>query len=162
MPMVRSRWGWRALFFGSAVWVGAGVAHAQGADGVIGRWLSQDGRGVISIQHCAASICGHIDWQQPRDGAPNHDAKNPDPDLRSRPFCGLTILYGFKRDPARPGAWQDGTIYDPAKGDTYTATIAVRDRDHIVLRGYILLPLLGESQVWSRADDATHPPCKPG
>jgi uncharacterized protein (DUF2147 family) len=135
----------------------------QVAEGVTGRWLTEDGRGVLDIQRCDESICGKIDWfidPTPHDGVIPHDVQNPDPTLRGRPICGLTILYGFHRESADPRNWEEGRVYNPEDGNTYHAYVAVLDADHIKLRGYIFIPLLGQSQIWSR--DTGHPPCKAG
>jgi uncharacterized protein (DUF2147 family) len=137
-------------------------AFAQ-TDGTTGRWLTENGKGVIAIAPCGESICGKIDWlvEPFRDGKPAHDIHNDDPALQSRPLCGLTILYGFRHDPSDPRQWQEGHIYSPESGDTYHANITVVDADHIRLRGYVGIPLLGESQLWTRADQK-HPPCHAG
>jgi len=127
------------------------VARADDG-GVSGRWLTEKRNGIVLIQPCDNSICGWIDWLKDPivEGVPAHDAHNPDPKLRKRPICGLPILFGFAHDAADPRRWIEGRIYDPESGDTYHANITVQDANHLRLRGYVGIPLLGESQIWTR------------
>jgi uncharacterized protein (DUF2147 family) len=156
------RLGQLAIVAGGALGL-AGAAFGQGDGGVSGRWLTADGKAVIAIARCGASLCGAIDWMKAplHDGVPARDVNNPDTGLRSRPLCGLIILSGFHQDPSHPGYWTDGRIYSPEKGNIYHAEITAQDSDHIALRGYIGIPLLGESQIWSRAP-ASLAPCRQG
>jgi uncharacterized protein (DUF2147 family) len=142
------------------VWLGAAVLLATATaamattepDHVIGRWMTQGGEGVIAIAPCGSSICGRIDWMQtpPAVRSALRDNHNPDPSRRARPICGLQIIYGFKHDEADPDRWEQGSIYDPQSGHTFQAQITLEDSDHLRLRGYIGIPLLGASQVWTR------------
>jgi uncharacterized protein (DUF2147 family) len=163
----------RALIVRSKLWL-AGIvgflavtcgATAQETAGVTGRWLTEDRRGVIAIAPCGNSICGKIDWMKfppgVKPGEVPRDRHNRDPAQQTQPICGLQIIYGFHHDAANPKRWLEGHIYDPESGDTYHASITVVDANHLRLRGYIGIPLLGESQVWTRAD-ANHPPCHVG
>ena len=160
MPTLRSKM-WLAAIAGIAVC--AHIATAQDAAGVSGRWLTENRKGVIAIAPCGASICGKIDWMKPpaeaKPGDVPLDKHNPDPALRRQPMCGLQIIYGFRRDGGDPRKWVEGHVYDPETGDLYHANITVLDANHLRLRGYIGIPLLGKSQVWTRAD-GTHPPCR--
>lgn len=57
--------------------------------------------------------------------------------------------------------WEAGSIYDPQSGHTYQANITLKDSDHLQLRGYLGIPLLGATQVWTRvAQD--QPRCRAG
>jgi uncharacterized protein (DUF2147 family) len=138
------------------------TSPAWAGDGVTGRWLTQDGKGIVAIATCGNSICGTIDWMRPPVDAPPGaiplDKHNPDPALRQHPMCGLLIIFGFRRD-NEPNHWVEGSIYDPQTGSTYHANIALQDINHLRLRGYIGIPLLGESQIWTRTG-ATSPTCR--
>jgi uncharacterized protein (DUF2147 family) len=99
-------------------------------------------------------------WQsEPRekDGTIKVDRYNADPALRRHPLCDLQIMAGFTSVPGSPAEWQDGTIYNPESGSTYSATLRLKDAATLYLRGYIIIPLLGETQTWTL--DTTHPSC---
>ncbi|HXZ02997.1 MAG TPA: DUF2147 domain-containing protein [Stellaceae bacterium] len=143
----------------AAVWlvlIGVGLAldaaaQAPSPPSPLGRWLSETKRGVIEIYPCADRLCGKLVWliEPVRRGAPALDDNNPDPALRQRPLCGLTMLGDFRL--LEPQRWGDGWIYDPDSGKTYHATLAV-EGETLRLRGYVGIPLFGETQRWTRPD----------
>lgn len=131
------------------------VAVAQkAADGVeryMGIWLTEDKEGAVAIYRCGKALCGKLHWIKPSD-APDAalDDKNPDPALRGRPLCGMEFMGGFT--PQSDGNLSSGWIYSPRHGATFSAALKAGDEaDTIELRGYFVLPMLGESQVWTKA-----------
>ena len=128
----------------------AGGVRAAG-DPVFGFWLIETQRSIIEITTCGGSACGKIVWlKEPLDeeGQPRTDHLNSDDDLRGRPLCGIEMISGFRG--SNPGTWSDGSIYSPNEGKTYSASMKVRDDGTLKLRGYVLLPLFGKTQVWTR------------
>jgi uncharacterized protein (DUF2147 family) len=138
---------------------------ASEPDHVVGRWLTQGGEGVIAIARCGSSICGRIDWMESPPGMQSaalpRDRYNPDPTRRQQSICGLKIIYGFTHDRIDPNRWEAGSIYDPQSGHTYQANITLEDSDHLQLHGYIGIPLLGATQVWTRVAE-NQPRCRAG
>jgi uncharacterized protein (DUF2147 family) len=135
-----------------AVTLGASLALPARAADIAGPWLTEDGKGAVEIYPCGAALCGRIVWLRTPlgpDGAPLTDGRNPSPALRQRPLCGLQILGDFR--PSGPNAWEDGWIYSPENGKTYHATMALQDASTLRVRGYVGIPLLGETQTWTRA-----------
>jgi uncharacterized protein (DUF2147 family) len=130
------------------------IAPAVSADSssVMGPWLTENRRGVIEMFPCADKVCGRLFWMADplRNGKPSLDDYNPKLELRQRPLCGMTILGDFHE--TEPHHWEDGWIYDPDSGKTYHATMTLEDNGTLRLRGYIGIPLLGESQHWTRSD----------
>jgi uncharacterized protein (DUF2147 family) len=118
---------------------------------VAGRWLTEDGKGIIEIYPCAAKVCGKLAWlsEPDSDGKSKLDRNNPDAALRTRPLCGLTMLGDFHL--TEPNHWGDGWIYNPENGKRYHATMTL-DGNLLKLRGYVGIPLFGETQTWTRAD----------
>jgi len=113
---------------------------------ILGTWLSEDKDGKIQIYQQGDRYFGKVVW-----GKDGHlkDDHNPDPKLRNRGRIGLVILQDFAYD---DGVWEDGTIYDPTNGKTYSCTMKLKDRQHLSIRGYIGISLLGRSTVWTRVD----------
>jgi uncharacterized protein (DUF2147 family) len=70
--------------------------------------------------------------------------------LRQRPLCGLTMLGSFHN--TDPQLWTGGWIYDPDSGKTYHATMFLESANVLQLRGYVGIPLFGETNTWTRAD----------
>jgi len=132
--------------------LGMTSVRAEGENGVIGRWLTESGKGIVEFYSCGGEICGRVSWLKDliRDGASAKDAKNSDPKLQGRPLCGLVILGGFKE--TEPNHWIDGWIYSPENGKTYDASMRIDGDGKLKLRGYIGISLLGETQTWTRAD----------
>jgi uncharacterized protein (DUF2147 family) len=129
--------------------------HAGGArassDPVFGFWLVENQRSIIEIVPCGERACGNIVWlKKPLDddGQPKTDHRNSDDDLRGRPLCGIEMINKFRS--ADSGSWWDGSIYSPRDGQTYSASMELREDGTLKLRGYVLLPLFGKSQVWTR------------
>ena len=131
----------------------AGAAMAQNAAGsVTGWWLDATGRAGILVTPCDNNtLCGRIEWlREPHNaaGTPVLDVHNEDASLRNRQVCGLLMMGKLVAN--GPGAWKDGWIYDPASGKTYKATMHLRPDGTLSLRGYIGIPLIGRSSVWTR------------
>ncbi|QHL86524.1 DUF2147 domain-containing protein [Nibribacter ruber] len=118
----------------------------------IGTWTNEEKDARFEIYQCGDKLCGKITWlKEPnRDGKPKVDQFNPDPKLQKRPIMGLVFLKGFEPDEA--GKWDDGTIYDPKSGKTYSSYMKVLSKDKLEVKGYIGISLIGRSQTWTRVN----------
>ena len=103
----------------------------------------------MKVYDCGDSVCLKI-MQLEKTAAGTQDANNPDATLRSRSLCGLEIGSGFKPDASRSKA-QDGRLYDPKSGKTYTGAIAA-EGDILKLRGYVGLKMFGRTEEWNRVN----------
>jgi uncharacterized protein (DUF2147 family) len=135
---------------------------ARAADGdITGWWYDGTKRGGILIEPCGQQLCGKVGWiGKPLDeaGKPRVDFKNPDPKLKGRPLCQMPMLGGFNK--TDPGEWEDGWIYNPEDGDTYKSRMVLQDDGTLRVRGFIGVPWLGKSQIWTRPAEALTE-CKP-
>lgn len=120
---------------------------------VQGVWLVEEDV-AIAVTRCGrGSLCGRIAWLRATHddaGRPKHDERNPDPALRERPLCGLTVLEGLLPVPDEPGRWAAGSFYDPRDGRSYGLTATVRSADVLVARVYVGMPFLGKNQTLLR------------
>ena len=138
----------------SRVWIFAilafSLATAQPqSSSVTGNWANPSGS-VIQIYRCGAALCAKLIAISAH--APGHiDANNPNPALRNRPLCDMTIGTGF--EPSGPDRAKGGKLYDPESGKTYTGTMT-REGNKLKLRGYIGIPLFGRTETWTRAPDS--------
>lgn len=117
---------------------------------ILGEWLTAEGTSKIEIYKDGNEFLGRISWlkEPERDGKPRVDDKNPDAAQRSRPLMGLTILRGFTYD--GDNEWTGGKIYDPKSGNDYSAKMELVDDHTLHLRGYVLVPLFGRTETWTR------------
>lgn len=120
-----------------------------------GVWLI-DGKAAVQIFNCGGLLCGRILWlQTPRDpqGQLNRDRHNPDPALRQRRLCGLTILWGLRS--AGPNRWEGGWFYNPEDGKTYNVTAELTSADLIVARIYSGARIFGQTKSLLRIPHGT-------
>jgi uncharacterized protein (DUF2147 family) len=115
--------------------------------------MRDGGKAAVELYSCGAGeLCGRLVWGRPDlwpPGGAHLDARNPDPALRDRPLCRLTVIWGLR--PAGGGSWGGGWVYDPESGSTYDAELQVLAPDAMRVRGYRFLTLLGKSQLWRPA-----------
>ena len=125
-------------------------AFSQQADDLLGVWFNQEKSAKIQIFKVGEKYDGKIIWlKEPmRDGEPKLDRENEDEDLRSRPIIGLEILKDFEFD---DDEWEDGTIYDPKNGETYSCYIT-KEGDKLNVRGYVGIALIGRTSIWIKAE----------
>ena len=108
-------------------------------------------RVALEVFECSGFVCGRIVWLvRPRTlhGQLDVDHLNPDPTLRQRPLCGLTIIWGLQPD--GPGHWSNGSLYDPQDGNTYDLTADRTAPDTISARVYRGVPFFGRTEILIR------------
>jgi uncharacterized protein (DUF2147 family) len=123
---------------------------SQNKDAILGRWVNPSGEAHVEISKRNDKYYGKMVWlKNPRDGqgVAKTDVKNPEPGLKSRPLLGLEMLKDFVYE---DGKWTDGKIYDPKSGKTYSCNITQKDNNHISIRGYMGISLIGRSETWKR------------
>ncbi|KHK90310.1 DUF2147 domain-containing protein [Novosphingobium malaysiense] len=120
---------------------------ARAQSGVLGRWLTDDGAGVVKIESCGRTLCGKlVSVRDPK--APDRDINNPDPDKRQRPLVGISILTGLVRD---DDGWGDGRVYDPKAGRSYRASISLAEDGRLDVTGCVLF--LCRTKHWTRLEE---------
>ena len=130
----------------------AGITHAHtaSAEAPEGVWLIK-GKAAVQIFDCKSLLCGRILWlQAPHDsqGQLKRDMRNPDPALRQRELCGLTVIWGLRS--SGPNHWDDGWFYYPASGKTYNIKMELTSSDALVARFYQGTSFVGETKTLSR------------
>ena len=134
-----------------AVWQQAGAAMAQGSP--IGLWRTIDDktgkeRGLVRIFETNGALYGRLEKLYDPAAAGRVCLKCDD-DRKGKPLIGLDIVRGLRPD--GEGMWSGGEILDPESGSTYRATIKLTDGGtKLSVRGYLMVSLLGRSQVWVR------------
>jgi len=129
---------------------------------IAGKWLTQGGEAQVLIEPCPqvgrGPLCGRVVWLRDarnpdgRDVATVEDVTdvlNGDPQLRSRPLLGMYGMYDFRLG-GDPASYEEGTIYNPGDGRTYRANVRLLPDGRLRLRGYVGIPLIGKTEIWSR------------
>jgi uncharacterized protein (DUF2147 family) len=133
-------------------------AFAADEDNVLGLWNTPENDCKIEIFRCGSKYCGRIAWLKepyyPADdnggmaGRPVVDRENPNSDLRSRPLSGLQIMEDFVY--IGKNVWEKGTIYNPDDGKIYKCKMTLSAPAHLEVRGFVGIPLLGGTSIWTR------------
>ncbi|MDH5378335.1 MAG: DUF2147 domain-containing protein [Gammaproteobacteria bacterium] len=134
------------------------TSYANG-DAILGDWLTAEGTSKVNIYRCGNKYCGKITWLKepvyPADddrgmaGKPKIDRDNPNSSLKNRPLLNLEMLSGFEF--AGGNEWEEGKIYDPKKGKTYSCIMTLSNTNTLNVRGYIGFSLIGRTTTWTRA-----------
>lgn len=125
-------------------------SHAQEANALVGKWLTQASDSHVEIYKKGDKFYGKIVWLKTPKNEKGHDKiddKNPDAKLATRPIMGLPLLNDFVFD---DGEWEDGTIYDPKSGKTYSCVIVMKDPNTIEVTGYVGFSFIGKTVVWTK------------
>lgn len=142
----------RGLLWAAAVLVSIGWATGARAEPSLdGYWMDSHGEVILEVGPCATGKCAHVAWLRlPNgpDGKPLLDYRNSDPVLQKRPVCGLEVITGFTKQP--DGTWGGGTVYVSDFGQSFSGYAEILNANQVNVRGYVLLPIFGESEVWSR------------
>lgn len=133
-----------ALLIISFSFVKMGYSQAVVKDAVLGEWLAESKDGKVLIYKQGEKYFGKISWG--RDGD-RKDVNNPDDKLKTQPVIGSVILRGFD---FTGKIWENGTIYDPSNGKTYSCTIKIKKPNELEIRGYVGISLLGRTTTWTR------------
>jgi uncharacterized protein (DUF2147 family) len=118
----------------------------------LGVWTNSEKKATFEIYKCGDKLCGKIVSltipNDPATGKPKTDSQNPDPKLRNRPRLGLVFMQGFKYDD--DNKWDDGKIYDPESGKTYSCYMLMENANTMEVKGYIGFSLIGKAKTWTR------------
>jgi len=142
----------------SLLWLTSVKVSAQSGtaeeDIILGIWLTGNEKAKVKIYKCADKYCGKLIWlREPleEDGTKKRDDHNPEEKLQNRLILGMNILTGFEYD--EDLEWDDGEIYDPENGKTYSCVINMADDKKVLdVRGYIGFSFIGRSDVWVRSE----------
>lgn len=75
-------------------------------------------------------------------------------DLQNKPILGMNIIYDMQQQ--EDNQWSGGKVLDPKSGNVYSGKITLVDKQHLKLRGYVVFPLFGRSEVWDRTHKPKH------
>jgi uncharacterized protein (DUF2147 family) len=133
-----------------------GFSSTQNAgDDINGIWMTESRQSMVQVYRIGDKYFGKVYWlkfpNDPDNGKPKVDKKNPDPKLRSRAILGLQLVNNFTYD-SKEKEWGGGTIYDPKSGNTYNCKATMMDKNTLKVRGYVGFSWmgLGRTEVWKK------------
>jgi len=121
----------------------------------VGQWLTEDRGGVIDIFPCGQALCGRIVGMS----EPLRPDGSVPKDHAGQPKCGLAILQ--QGTPDGSGEWS-ARITDPDDGSQWNCLLSVDRQGRLHLRGYVLLPLLWQTQIWTPYSGRLGADCRMG
>jgi uncharacterized protein (DUF2147 family) len=134
------------------------TASPAPGDGLLGEWWTEGNQGRVrmtrdkeGLYRGTTTCCVHKNDED----NPEIDTKNPNPALRTRSTVGILIIWKLKYE---DGEYVDGHVYNPRDGKSYRIKMTIIDNETVKIRGYMGIPLLGQTQIWKRAHAETKKP----
>jgi uncharacterized protein (DUF2147 family) len=140
------------IFFLFVIILATRLCSFAQADQIEHLWYNEEKTAKILVYKATdGKFYGKIVWLKDpnRDGKPKTDINNPDKARQDDPEMGLVILKNFQKDGVN--GYQDGTIYDPKNGKTYSCKMTINGNE-LDVRGFVGVSLFGRTTKWTRAD----------
>jgi len=129
------------------------VGGAASADlSPAGRWKTVDDRtgqprGVVRIYEQNGAFFGKVEASLKAEEAKEHCNLCTD-DRKDKPVIGMVVMRSMKKQGDEYGG---GDILDPDTGKVYHCKLQLLDQGkRLLVRGYMIVPILGRSQTWIR------------
>ena len=135
----------KLLFCTLAIFFLAGAIHAN-PDAILGTWWNAEKDSRFDIYKCGSKYCAKVTWMKEPEKL---DKENPNASLRNRKIMGLQFMSGFTYD-ADDKEWDDGTIYNPRDGKTYSCYMELKNPTTLNVTGYVGVKWLSKTAVWTR------------
>ncbi|WP_156299355.1 DUF2147 domain-containing protein [Streptobacillus canis] len=123
-----------------------------------GRWITETSsaganRIIVDIYEKNGKVYGKIYQLTERfddKGELKKDVNNPDKSKQSRTLEGIDFVSGFVYNDSN-NTYEDGKIYDPSTGKTYSCYMVLQENGTLKVRGHLPgLTLIGKTQTWKR------------
>jgi len=134
--------------------VGTAFAGSAPDQPIVGFWQQVDNNGHVGAWFYFTEVDGLYQgrlvkmFKQPGDQTLVTICSKCEGKQKDAPMLGLTIIKDMRRDGKK---YDSGTILDPRDGRVYHAQMEISpDGQKLSVRGYLGIPLLGQTQVWTR------------
>ena len=112
---------------------------------ILGSYMVPSKDGAIQIYENNGKYYGKIILNK---DASKLDFNNPDKEKQTRKVLGLNILNDFTFD--GDDTWENGTIYDPKNGKTYSCKITRNANGDLNIRGFVGVSMLGRTEIFTK------------
>jgi uncharacterized protein (DUF2147 family) len=141
------------LFLAFALLASFSRVQTSAADKIIGVYLTAKKTSQVRIfQATDNKYYGKLAWMDK-----DHERKdtlNPDPKLKTQKIFGMILLNALTYN-EKSKQWENGTVYDPDNGKTYSCYLWFDEKDPKILhlKGYILgMRFIGRSSDWIKEE----------
>lgn len=128
----------------------AKISVAQ-IDPTIGTWYNEEKDSKLQFFKNGEKLFCKVIWVDPKANLPKTDINNPNDKLKTQPVIGMVFLKNFVYK--GENVWEDGTVYDPKNGKTYSGKVTIVSQNKIDLRGFIGISLIGRTSHFTRASN---------
>ena len=144
------------LFLVAILFLGLNLsAQSYKADDILGIWFNEEKDAKVKIYEENGKYYGKIVWldepNEPDTGLPKLDDENSDETLQTRPLMGLLLMNAFEFD--GDDEWEDGEIYDPKNGSSYSCYIKFESKEVLKVRGFIGISWIGRTTYWTKTTE---------
>ncbi len=114
------------------------------SDDLLGLWLDESRKLIVETYKIDNLFFAKIRWF---DNENKRIEKFSDKGLPKSKWLNYKVMEHFKFDGEK---WTEGVIHQIKTGHTYDATIHMKNKNFIVVRGFVLISLLGENVSFTR------------
>jgi uncharacterized protein (DUF2147 family) len=114
------------------------------SDDLLGLWLDESRKLIVETYKVDNLYFAKIRWF---DNENKRVEKFSEKGLPKSKWINYKVMEHFKFDGEK---WKDGVIHQIKTGHTYDATIQMKNKNYIVVRGYVLISMLGENVSFTR------------
>jgi uncharacterized protein (DUF2147 family) len=114
------------------------------SDDLLGLWLDESHKLIVETYKVENQYFAKVRWFENEN---KRIEKFSEKGLPKSKWLNYKVMENFKFNGE---IWKDGVIHQIKTGHTYDATIEMKSKNLIVVRGYVLVTLLGENVSFSR------------
>jgi uncharacterized protein (DUF2147 family) len=123
------------------------------ADKILGKWMSAENDLKVEVFKQNGQYRAKVIWFACEHGIPMQnfqDSNNPNSSLRNRPWLGLQVLDNLHYNGGTE--WNNGSIYDPNSGHTFSSVCRLKEYNTLTVRGYWMYEWIGKNLTFYRVN----------
>jgi uncharacterized protein (DUF2147 family) len=120
---------------------------------ILGQWMSAENDIKVEVFKQDGAYRAKVIWfscDSAHKMSDFYDTENPNTALRSRPWLGLQVLNNLHYNGGTE--WNNGNIYDPNSGHTFSSVCRMKDDNTLTVRGFWMYEWIGKNMTFRRVD----------